>query len=301
MAPSLVVENVTKRWGEVVAVNGVSVEMRRSELVALLGPNGAGKSTLLNIVAGVVPPDSGRVEVCGIDVWKKPREAKKLMGFAPQDGGFNPNATVLENAKYVANLFRCRDSSAIRRILEELGLWGLRNRLVRKLSGGERKKLSIALSLLHDPPVLVLDEPTSGLDPGARRSLIDLLRKLVASGKLIVFSTHIGSDAEHADRIVVMHRGRVVLDSTPSEAKARVFKGSRIVEVVVEGLGELVAKEVGGEYVEGLVRLKCVDVDECIDRVESAASKHRARVVEVRIREPSIDDLFVEVTGSRLG
>ncbi len=301
MKPSLVVSQVAKKWGNVVAVDNVSLEIRGASLTALLGPNGAGKTTLLNIVAGIVPPDRGSVEVCEIDVWKRPRDAKKILGFAPQDGGFDLTATVMENALYVASLYGINDKRRVREVLEAFGLWELRNRLASKLSGGEKKRLSIALSLIHDPEVLLLDEPTSGLDPGARRALMDLLRRLSRNGKLVLISTHIGSDAEECDKIVLMHRGRVMLYSSPSEAKDKVFGKSKIVELVIEGKAEGLSRKLGIEVVEGVARMKCIDIDECMKRIEIAASEVGARIVEMRIREPTVEDVFVELTGAKLG
>ncbi len=301
MGASLEVSNVSKRWGSVVAVDSVSLSIDRPSLVALLGPNGAGKSTLLNIVAGVVPPDSGVVKVCSVDLWANPRRAKKFLGFAPQEGGFDPRATVAENALYVASLYGGIDRARVRAVLEAMGLWELRRRLVSKLSGGERKKLSIALALLHDPPVLLLDEPTSGLDPGARRDLMEMLRSMARRGKVVLVSTHIGSDAELCDRILLMHRGRIVMDSSPTEAKERVFGKAKIVEIAVEGDPHAVASALGGSVSDSTVRAKCENVSSCVSIARDAAERAGARIVEIRIREPTIDDLFVEVTGARLG
>ena len=302
---------VFERGGErVVAVDGVSFSIERPSLVALLGPNGAGKSTLLNMVAGVVPPTRGRVLVRGVDVWRDPHRAKKLMGFVPQEFGVVDMFTVEENMWYAADLYRVPRSEARRRIrelLELMGLEGHRRRLASKLSGGLRRRLSIAMSLVHDPPVLILDEPTTGLDPGMRAEFLSMLRRFVGEGRLVLMSTHIAEEAEVCDAVMVMHRGRLIAMGRPEELKRRVIGVGAVVEVVAEPrsrlglLAEELSRFGGAEVRGGVVRAVVDSFERGVPAIVSLAQSKGLRVVEVRARRPTLYDVFLRLTGYDLG
>ncbi len=307
--------DVVKTWrtrsASIRAVDHVTLELEKPSLFALLGPNGAGKTTLLNIVAGIVPPDQGRVEIMGIDMWREPEKAKRLIGFSPQEGGVFMDLTVWENLMYAATMHRIPSSDARKRakeLIEFLGLEEHVKKLAKKLSGGLRKRLSVAMSLMHDPPILILDEPTTGLDPRARIELVDLLRKLVSRGKLVVMSTHITEDAERSDVVGFMFRGRIVEMGSPDQVKERTFGKVRVIEIEVleDNAREKLAKvlrdqgrdaRIGGTTIE----LVSSNVREDLDRVLELAERMGVRILETRIREPRLSDVFLKLTGVKLG
>jgi len=308
------VENVSKVYeygrGRVVAVDDVSFDVVKPEFVAILGPNGAGKTTLLNIIATVLPPSKGRVYIMGINAWSQPWKVKKFIGFVPQEYGVREDLNVVENLRWACEVYGVPKSDAKSKIRELVELFDLeehRKKLARKLSGGLKRRLSIAMSLVHDPEILVLDEPTTGLDPGARRGLIEFLREMVGKGRVVLMTTHIATEAEFSDRVLIMHRGRIVADGDPDELRKKVVGLKTVVELDIHPLSKLdeVVRTLStrwvatkrGSSVKVIVDQFEKEVPEIIDAVRSC----NARVIEVRARQPSLDDVFLKLTGYELG
>ncbi len=229
----ITVNGLTKRFGNVTALNGVSFEVKCGESVALLGPNGAGKTTTLRILAGLLKPDSGRALICGFDVQRQAREAKACIGYLPEDAVPFLNLTVKENLQYVAALRGLRDS-AVDEAIRLLGLEDLADRVAGSLSRGNRQRLAIALAIMHKPKVLLLDEPLNYLDIPAQETAIKLLKELNANGSTILVSTHIMSVAERlASGVIVINRGVIVWRGEMSELREIASNtGERIEEVV---------------------------------------------------------------------
>ncbi|OYT26694.1 MAG: hypothetical protein B6V02_01285, partial [Thermoprotei archaeon ex4572_64] len=201
------VQNLTKIYdNNVIAVDDVSFNLDREVFAVLLGPNGAGKSTLLNIIAGILPPSKGRVIVSGIDVWRSLSKVKKILGFVPQEYGVWEYLTVQENLSYMASLYglsKVEFRRRMKQVLELLNLEEYKNKLAGKLSGGYKRRLSIAMALIHDPEVVIMDEPTTGLDLKVRIELIEFMRSTARNGKTVLVSTHITEDAEYSDQVLV--------------------------------------------------------------------------------------------------
>jgi len=304
--PLLSVEGLRKVYsGGVEALKGVSFSIEEPSLTALLGPNGAGKTTLLNIIVGVTPPTSGRVSVLGRDPWRD-RRARALIGFVPQEEGILRMRTVEENLLTMAALYDVPISEARRRareVMEYLGLTEYRRRLAAKLSGGLKRRLAVAMALMHDPKVLILDEPTTGLDPGARVSFIKLLKGFVRDGKVVLLSTHIGEDAEACDDVIVMHRGEVVARGAPDELRRRVLGLKTVVELITSKPG-VVAEVLKGELVRvgtsEVVRVLLEDAERELPNLMSRVVGLGVPIDEVRIRKPSMSDVFMALTGQLL-
>ena len=204
---------VTRRYGDLLALDDVSFEVKAGERVGLLGPNGAGKSTLLRIAAGLQPPDAGRVEIAGHDVWADPLEAKRRLGYAAEEPSFYEE---LSGEEYLAFLAAVRDlepdgaRARAAALLDRLGLAERAGEPVSRYSHGMRKKLSFAAAVLHQPAVLLCDEALEGFDVSAALAAKDELRALAASGSAVVFSSHVTETVERlCDRVLVLHRGRV--------------------------------------------------------------------------------------------
>jgi ABC-2 type transport system ATP-binding protein len=207
-AVALAVRGVSKRFGELQALDAVSFEARPGEVVALVGPNGAGKTTLLSIVAGIEPADSGSVT---------PEPGQ--VGWAPQQPGLYSRLTVAENLALFARLERVADvDGAVAEMLAQTGLQARAGELAARLSGGNRQRVNVAIALLGAPSLLALDEPSASLDPAQRERLWEFLATLAAGGTAIVFSSHHVAEAQrHADRVIVLDLGRLLFDGSPAE------------------------------------------------------------------------------------
>jgi len=228
---SIKVEDLRKRYGEIVAVDGISFNVRENEIFGILGPNGAGKTTTVEILEGLRDPDEGRVIVAGVDVRRYPSRVKGLIGVQLQSSAFLDNLSLVELIDMFAAIYGRRVSA-----LELLGKVDLHEKAkarVRQLSGGQKQRFSIATALVNDPRVLFLDEPTTGLDPQARRNLWELAQALRQEGRTILLTTHYMEEAETlCDRVAIMDEGRIVTLDTPANLVQRLlnkgFKGKRI-------------------------------------------------------------------------
>ncbi len=210
---TLRIASLTRRYGEVVALDGVTLDVGAGEIVGLLGHNGAGKSTLLRTAAGLQPPDSGAIEVAGADVWKDPVDARRRLGFAAEEPAFYEELSADEYLAFVAAVRGLEPAAARERaqsLCERLGLAGRTDEPVRRFSHGMRKKLSLAAAVLHRPRALLCDEALEGLDAAAALAARDELRTLAADGCAILFSSHVTESLERlCRRVVILHRGRV--------------------------------------------------------------------------------------------
>ena len=205
---------VTKRFGRVMAVDGVTLAIRPGEAAVLWGPNGAGKTTLLRCVLGVVP-FTGTLTVCGHDVQRDGKAARRLMGYVPQEIRLSGHQTVADTATFIARLRRV-SPAAVLAGLAQRGLDGLAAQRVQALSGGMKQRLALALALISDPPALLLDEPTSNLDVTTRRALLEELEQMKAQGKTLIICSHHAAEVWRiADRVIVLERGRVIADGEP--------------------------------------------------------------------------------------
>src|SRR6266516_1590264 len=234
---AILVEGLAKRFGEVVALDGVDFQVPAGSVFGLLGPNGAGKTTAVRILATVIAPDGGRAEVLGHDVVRHAAEVRHRIGLAGQNAAVDPNLTGRENVRLIGRLTQLRRSDIESRggeILERFGLAEAADRPVRTYSGGMRRRLDVGAALVHRPPVLFLDEPTTGLDPEGRGELWDVIRELVAEGTTVLLTTQYLEEADRlADRIVVIDDGRVIADDTPVALKSRM--GSTVTELGLSG------------------------------------------------------------------
>ncbi len=233
----VVVENIVKDYGDLRAVDGVSFEVRKGDILGFLGPNGAGKSTTMKMITGFLSPTSGTASVAGFDVLKDPLEAKKRVGYLPESSPAYPEMTVVEFLSYVAETrgFRSQDDihNRLTDVIVKCHLQTVQNQAIETLSKGYRQRVGVAQAILHDPPVLILDEPTDGLDPNQKHEVRKLI-KAMAEDKAIILSTHILEEVEAiCNRIIVIDQGKVRVNETPEEFKVR-KPGSSIDEIFRE-------------------------------------------------------------------
>ncbi len=222
------VENLTKAFGRKVAVDNISFEVAKGEVLGFLGPNGAGKSTTMRMITGFIPPSSGRVSVCGFDILENPIPAKRKIGYLPESAPLYQDMTVISFLGFAAEMrgFRGGEKkAAIKRVVEMCSLESVLGQTIETLSKGFRHRTCLAQSIIHDPEVLIMDEPTDGLDPNQKFEVRGLIRRM-GENKAIIFSTHILEEAEAAcSRAIIIDRGRIVANGTVDELKSRTPTG----------------------------------------------------------------------------
>jgi ABC-2 type transport system ATP-binding protein len=296
--------------GEVVALDGLDLDVEAGEFFGLLGPNGAGKTTTLGILTTRVRPTSGEARVCGADVTLDDAIVKQRIGVVPQRPNPDRGLDVLENLLFHAAYFGIPRSESLRRarkLLERLGIADKAEAMVDTLSGGQQQRLMIARALIHEPSVIFLDEPTVGLDPQARIALWEVLRDLHARGRTIVLTTHYMEEADRlCGRIAIVDKGRLLAVDTPDVLKARA-PGGTLLEVTLDGDGALVAaraRDILGltrvEASNGTVRAYAERGGELLPALIRAAEESGRTVKNIHLAPPSLETLFLSLTGRRL-
>jgi daunorubicin resistance ABC transporter ATP-binding subunit len=307
---AIVVEGLKKHFDEVKALDGIDLEVPAGTIFGLLGPNGAGKTTAVRILATVLPPDAGRAEIMGFDVVRQADAVRRRIGLAGQNAAVDPNLTGRENLRMVGILNQMPKPAVIKRadeLLERFGLSHAANRPLRTYSGGMRRRLDIAASLVQSPPVLLLDEPTTGLDVFSRNELWEMIRELVSTGTTVLLTTQYLEEADRlAASIAVVDGGKVIANDTPERLKADL--GSTVVEIVVRGDGkaeratELLTRQLTGEHVErerDTVRITSNIGARVLLQALRSLDGEGLEPDALTVREPSIDDVFLALTGHR--
>jgi ABC-2 type transport system ATP-binding protein len=294
-------KGLVKRYGEIDAVRGIDLEVRSGEIFGFLGPNGAGKSTTISMLCTLLEPTSGLARVAGIDVTRDPAAVRQRIGLVFQDPSLDDQLTARENLEFHAFIYGVPARDRRRRIDEMLQLMQLTDRggsLVKTYSGGMKRRLEIARGMLHQPHVLFLDEPTLGLDPQTRQTIWTHLNGLRDDrGVTIFMTTHYMDEAEFCDRIAVIDRGHIVALGTPDELKAMV--GGDVV-TITSSQPDVAAKEI--EQVlgvtpardDGVLRMEVADGKKFVPRL---VRQVKAPVDTVSMRRPSLDDVFLKLTG----
>jgi ABC-2 type transport system ATP-binding protein len=300
------VEGLRKRFGDVVALDGIDFSVPERSVFGLLGPNGAGKTTAIRILATVLEPDEGRATVLGHDVAREPDAVRRRIGLAGQFAAVDPNLTGRENLRLVGLLTQMASPAILPRAVELLTRFDLADaadRPARTYSGGMRRRLDIAAALMPRPPVLFLDEPTTGLDLFSRNELWEMIRELVHDGTTVLLTTQYLEEADRlAQRVAVVDHGRVIANDSPTALKAQL--GSAVAELGFEdeataekALGLLADLYVGVEREETTVRLSTnegprvlIDVLRDLDGAGLSPST-------LAVHEPSLDDVFLALTG----
>ena len=310
MSPIIEAEGLRKTFGEVRALDGLTLTAESGRLTALLGPNGAGKTTFINAVATLLRPTSGSLRVAGIDVLAEPAEVRKVIGLAGQTASVEPAMTGLENLEMVGTLFglakpEVRSEAAA--VLERLGLRDAGDRLVRDYSGGMRRRLDLGASLVGRPRLLLLDEPTTGLDPRSRMELWESIRDLVASGTDVLLTTQYLEEADQLARdIVIVDHGRVIAAGTPDELKDR--GGHDVIEVrphsgtdlaaIAEVLDGVSDEEVRVDHDTQRASVAVIGGANVLATVVKLLDDRGLRADDVGLRRPTLDEVFLALTGA---
>ena len=307
---AIVTENLEKRYKTVQALDGVSFAVREGEVFGLLGPNGAGKSTTVRVLTTLTRPDSGRAIVAGEDVVRHPNRVRHAIGYVAQDSGVDWEATARENLMLQGRIHGMAGGPLRKRVdelLELLGLTDAADRVARGYSGGMKRRLDIALGLVHAPRVLFLDEPTTGLDPEARAAMWVEVERLAEQENLtILLTTHYLEEADRlAERVAIVSRGKIVVEGTPDELKAGLHGESVTVELeeangraheaaaVVRALDGMSEVLVEGRH----VRARVPNGAQAIPAILSALDGRGFPVAAVTTARPSLDDVYLHYTG----
>ena len=296
------VEKLTKRYGDLLAVNEISFSVRKGEVFAFLGPNGAGKTTTVEIIETIRTPTSGKVSLLGMDVTKKKRKIVRRIGVLPQGFSSFDRITVRETLQYYARLFDCKHTD-IDGLIELANLKDKSTEQFKNLSGGLKQRLGIAIALVNDPEVVFLDEPTTGLDPRARRQVWDVLQGLKKRGKTVFLTTHYMEEAELlADTVAIISRGRIVAIGSPGELIA---SNANYLALTLQSVDEKVfdvVQQTGFEPVRANsnninVQVKCPDD---VQKILNAVKDAGASFVSLDVRKPNLEEVFLKLTGAAL-
>ena len=295
--PSVVVDSLRKSYGGLKAVDGISFEVQEGEVFSLLGPNGAGKTTTIEILEGLRDKEGGKVSVLGMDPWKDGYELHRKMGIIPQGFRFFDYATPREAIRYYASLFDVKVDAD--KILKQVILEEAASINYNKLSGGQRQKLGLALSLVNNPQLVFLDEPTTGLDPQARRAVWDVIRELKEGNRTVLLTTHYLEEAQMlADRVAIMNHGRIISSGTMDEILEREGSGERLEVKASESLANFLKTEtrLKVEYRDGIVSVlleKPHDALITLTEIEESGIEWRS----LRTRSDTLEDIFVRMVG----
>ena len=296
------IDNLTKRFGDFVAVDQVSISVRQGEIFGFLGPNGAGKSTTIRILCGLMAPTSGKATVAGFDVATQSEDIKKSIGYMSQKFSLYDDLSVEENIEFFGGVYGVTPAKLAEReeyVLEMAGLTDRRKTTTRLLAGGMKQRLALGCAILHEPPILFLDEPTSGVDPIARRSFWELIYQLSDAGHTIFVTTHYMDEAEYCHRIALMYGGRVIALGSPDELKTSLGVGHLLNLETSDVLASMTALE-GKGFLDiavfgGGLHVKVENDAAAIPVIQDSMKKANIEILKLESITPSMEDVFVSL------
>jgi ABC-2 type transport system ATP-binding protein len=303
-------EGLTKRFDGLVAVDRINLRIKKGELFGLLGPNGAGKTTTLSMLSTILPKTAGSARVCGFDIDKEQAEVRGCIGIVFQDPSLDDELTGWENLDFHGRLYGVEKGLRKKRgeeVLKLVGLWDRRNDLVKKYSGGMRRRLEIARGLIHHPRVLFLDEPTLGLDPQTRRGIWEHIEELNKKEEItIILTTHYMEEADYlCDRVAIIDHGRIIAEDSPTKLKKSL--GGDVVKLGVKGCSEGDFEKLKRlDFVKNIKATDCyysLTVDDgelAIPKIFDMAKKIGMDIVSVDLHKPTLEDIFIHYTGHEI-
>lgn len=308
---SIVVEDLRKSFGKVRAVAGVNFAVRPGTILALLGPNGAGKTTLVRMLTTLLKPDSGHAQVMGYDILRNPQKIRARIGLAGQNVAVDEALTGRENLELVGRLYHLSSGLVHKRavdLIKKFEMADFADRLVKTYSGGERRRLDLAASLVGSPPVLFLDEPTTGLDPRSRRELWQIIGELRREGNTVLLTTQYMEEADRlADYIIVIDHGRIIEHGTASDLKTRI--GAEVLQIKISDPKQVVraAEEIAPfgsdkpqlDEESGEISMPVDRGPEVLPEIIKRLDGQGVKIVELALHQPSLDDVFLNLTGHK--
>jgi ABC-2 type transport system ATP-binding protein len=303
---SILVKNLQKSYGTLKVLRGVNFAVKRGEILALLGPNGAGKTTTIKILSTLLKADAGSAKINGYDVHLEEADVRASIGLTGQYAAVDEYLTGKENLELIGRLYRLSREDAERRatqLLKDFDLEEASTRTVKTYSGGMRRRLDLAMSLIANPPIIFLDEPTTGLDPRSRMTMWSMIKKLAAEGTTILLTTQYMEEADHlADNIVVIDNGKVIAEGTSDTLKRKVGSDRLELTIAKKSSFEKAAKIVDGKSLQTDKESRTLSVatkngvnelKQVLQKLESA----KIEVENVNLRRPTLDDVFLSLTG----
>ena len=310
-SPAIEVSNLTKRYGDVLAVNDISFSVGKGELFGFLGPNGAGKTTTINMLTGLARLDAGKIRISGIECTSNPKAAQHLIGVVPDESNLYPELTGFENLCFCAALYGMQKKERQKRARELLGTFGLADAADRKFAGyskGMKRKLTFAAGIIHQPPILFLDEPTTGIDVASARQVRQIIAGLHRKGTTVFLTTHYIEEAERlCERIAFIVNGRIVRTDRTAELLQPV-QGKNVLLLSVSNSGADLSEELTQAFLgyqfqsttPGQVRVESAEPVN-IGPLVRFMEERGIQVTEARRHLPSLEDVFVQVTGIEAG
>ncbi len=304
------INELVKKYGDRVAVNGVSFCVHEGEVIGLLGPNGAGKTTTISILATLLPPDQGQISISGYDLVREADQIKPLIGFVPQELALYPTLNAWDNLAFFGRIYGLGGRALKERIAAVLDLVGLRDRAgdaVRTFSGGMKRRLNIAAGLIHGPRILFLDEPTVGVDPQSRNFIFEHVERLKAAGMTILYTTHYMEEAERlCDRVAIMDEGRILaLDTT--KALIGLLGGGIIYVGLTAGAIEMLSPLIRAlphvraiSTQEGQLKVETSDAHLALLELIELCNSRDASILSLEVLKPNLESVFLHLTGKRL-
>ena len=299
----IVAEHLSRRFGDLVAVRDVSLEVRRGEIFGVLGPNGAGKSTTIRMLCGLLDPSGGRARVVGHDVGSEPERVKERIGYMTQRFSLYEDLTVQENLQFYAAIYGLRGKrrrQRVARVLEITGLAQRRRQIAGTLSGGWKQRVALACSTIHEPPLLFLDEPTAGVDPVSRRHFWEQIHRISSEGTTVVVTTHYMDEAERCHRLAFIFRGEVLDVGTPAEVLER--RRLRVAEVEIDGDARRAGALLSGRphvdevsHYGHVLRLATRDGVDPVELVREVLGAEGMTIRSAREARANVEDAFVSM------
>ncbi len=299
MEKSIRIEEFKKSYGDIKAVDGISLEVNEGEMFGFVGPDGAGKTTTIRMLCGLVKPDSGSAELLGMNLSKKPKEVQNQIGYLSQRFSLYGDLTVDENIEFFADIHGVKNFEDRRNeLLEFTRLKPFRSRLADNLSGGMKQKLALACSLIHKPKIIFLDEPTTGVDPVSRRDFWKILSSLLKEGITIFMSTPYLDEAERCNRVALMNKGKIISLDTPQKIKLSIEE--KVIEIVCPNVRtafnlvkENMENEVQmfGDRIDVMVN----DVDQEYKKIEKLLNENKIEITSHRIIPASLENVFIHL------
>ena len=304
----IVIKNLKKSYGDNHVLKGINLHVKRGTMLALLGPNGAGKTTTVRIMSTLLKFDGGSVKINGLDVAKKPDEVRRIIGLTGQSAAVDEMLTGRENLIMMGRLYRLTKKSAHARaeeLLAEFDLVDAANRPLKAYSGGMRRRLDLAVSLIATPPIIFLDEPTTGLDPRSRIAMWDIINKLKAGGTTILLTTQYLEEADQlADRIVVIDGGKVIAEGTAKELKSKIgndileltFANKKLLSTAEKELNKTIVATNEKDLTHSvLIR----DTNKDVQKTLAALSNANIKIESMAVHKPTLDDVFLSLTDKK--
>lgn len=304
-------EQVTKSFGDVIAVDKMSLSVEEGEIFGLLGPNGAGKSTAINMITGLLSIDKGSISVAGHDVRKEKMKTKGDIGIVPQDIAIYEDLTSLENVKFFASLYGLRGKSLESAALEALEFTGLSDKIKsfpKGFSGGMKRRLNIACAIAHKPKLIIMDEPTVGIDPQSRNHILQSVKRLNEQGSTVIYTSHYMEEVEEiCSRIAIMDHGKVIALGTCEELEDLINNKNIVSVTVADSISKVDAdaiKEIQGvesaEIEERTVKISSVQEVNNLDKIISYFTSNGIPIKSVESKKPDLETVFLALTGRKL-